>query len=93
MEDKRIRVLVKLIREHFRLQADVRLLGALLETALATDQPPHGWQEALRQGRLQPEYRSISEQYAPQLAHVEQTLDMKELEKLIATIPPTRFVN
>jgi hypothetical protein len=93
MTEDRIRVIVRLIREHFRLQAEVKLLAALLETAVALNQPPNRWPEALRQGRLQREYRSISEQYASQLAHVEQTLDAKELEKLIGTIPPTQFVN
>ena len=93
MDEKQIRVFVKLVREHFRLQADVRMLASLLETSLALNQLPHGWLDALRLGRLQPEYRSISEQYASQLAHIEQTLDAKELEKLIGTIPPTQFVN
>lgn len=93
MEENRVRVVVKLIREHFRLQAEIKLLAAVIETAVALNQPPLGWEEALRKGRLQPEYRSISQQYASQLAHVEQTLDAKELERLIGTIPPTQFVN
>jgi hypothetical protein len=33
---------IKLIREHFRLQADVRALAAILETAVKLNQPPFG---------------------------------------------------
>jgi hypothetical protein len=93
MATKQSREIVKLIREHFRLQADVRLLASLLEAAERLNQAPHGWLKALRQGRMTPEYRNVSEQLEPQLAQFEQSLDADELNHLIEMLPPTQFVN
>jgi hypothetical protein len=93
MEPKIVREFIKLIREHFRLQAEVRMLAAILETAVVKDQPPIGWLEALKQARKTQTYRNISEQYAPLLAQLEQSADANELDRLIGTIPPTDFLN
>lgn len=93
MEPESTQAFVKLIREFFRLQADVRTLAAILQAAEQLDQPPIKWLEALRLARLQPDYRSISEQYAPLLAHIEQSAEANELDRLIKSIPPTQFLN
>jgi hypothetical protein len=93
MKPKQIREVVKLIREHFRLQAEVRMLALILENSVTIMRPPVGWQELLQRGRLTPEYRSISEQSAQLLAHVEQAPDETELDELFGTIPPTDFLN
>ena len=85
MEPKRIRAIVKLIREDLRLRADIHMLGSILEIAVTLDRPPLGWKEALREGRLQPEYQSISEQYAQLLARIEQAADETELNQLLDT--------
>ena len=81
------------MRANFRLQADVRALAMILEAAVDLNQPPLGWLDALRLARLQPEYRSISEQLAPQFAALEQSLDLSELGGLLDSIPPTDFLN
>lgn len=93
MEPKTTREFVKLIREFFRLQAEVRSLAALLQTAELMDQPPIKWLDALKQMRTLQEYRNISEQYAPLLAHIEQFAEATELDQLIKSIPPTEFLN
>jgi len=93
MNPRHTREFVKLIREQFRLQADVRLLAAILQTCAALNQPPLDWQEKLRLGRLTPEYRSVSQQYEPQLVELERSLDATELDRLLDSIPPTEFLN
>jgi hypothetical protein len=89
MTPEQIREMGKLIREHFRLQAEIRSLAAILEGAEQVRQPPWGWRQALKQLRLTESYRKISEQYAQQLTHIEQAADENELRRLIDTIPPT----
>jgi hypothetical protein len=91
MKPKQIREIARLIREHFLLQADIRALGAILDAAVNLNQPPFGWLEALRLARLQPDYRNISEQLAPQLAELEQSLEASELVRLLENIPPIQF--
>jgi hypothetical protein len=93
MEPKAIREFIKLIREHFPLQAEVRTLASILETAVYLNQPPIGWLNMLKLVRKTPDYRSISEQYAPLLAQFEESADANELARLISTIPPTQPFN
>jgi hypothetical protein len=93
MEPKQTREFVKLIREQSRLQADIRLLAAILQTCTALNQPPLDWQEKLRLGRLTPEYRNICQQYEPQLAELERSLDASELDRLLDSIQPADFLN
>ena len=93
MEPKVIREFIKLVREHFHLQAEVKTLAAILETAVYVHQPPIDWLEALKLARETEAYRNISEQYAPLLAQLEQSADANELDRLIGTIPPTDFLN
>jgi hypothetical protein len=90
MTPKQIRETAKLIREHFRLQAEARSLAAILEGAEQVRQPPWNWRDALKQLRLTESYRNISEQYTQQLADIEQYADENELCRVIDTIPPTR---
>jgi len=89
MTPKQVREFVPLIREYFRLQAEVRSLAAILEGAVQGHQPPWGWREALKQLRLTDCYRNISEQYALELAHIEQAADEHELRRVLDTLPPT----
>jgi len=90
MTPKQIREFVPLIREYFRLQAEVRSLAAILEGSAQVRQPAWGWREALKQLRLTESYRNISEQYALELAHIEQVADEHELRRVIEALPPTR---
>jgi len=83
--------MAKLIREHFRLQAEARSLAAILEGAEQVRQPPWKWRDALQQLRLTQSYRNISEQYAQQLAHIEEAADENELSQVIDTLPPPRL--
>jgi len=93
MNPKRAHEFVKLIREHFRLQADVRALAAILEMAEKHNRPPYGWLDALKVMRTEPAYRNISEQFAPRLAELEQSLEANELVRLLESIPPAHFLN
>jgi hypothetical protein len=91
MTPQQIREIAKLIREHFRLQAEARSLTAVLQGAEQVRQPPWAWRDALKQLRLTASYRNISEQYAQELAHIEEAADENELLRLIDTIPTTRL--
>jgi hypothetical protein len=91
MTPQQIRETAKLLREHFRLQAEARSLAAILEGAEQVRQPPWNWREALKQLRVTDSYRNISEQYAQRLAHIEEAADENELLQVIDTMPPTRL--
>jgi len=91
MTPERIRETARLIREHLRLQAEVRSLAAILESAEQVRQPPWAWRDALKQLRRTESYRNISEQYAQQLARIEEAADENELSRVIGTIPPPRL--
>jgi hypothetical protein len=93
MESKIIREFIKLIREHFRLQAEVQTLAAILETAVHVHEPPNGWLEALKLARETEAYRNISEQYASLVVQLEKSADANDLDRLMDTIPPTDFLN
>jgi hypothetical protein len=82
-----------LLREHLRLQADIRSLASMLKHAEASEVPPYGWLDALKALRETPAYRSISEQYEPQFHAIEDAADGEECLKLLATMPPTRLPN
>ena len=88
MTPKQVREIVPLIREYFRLQAEVRSLAAILEGAVQGHQPPWAWREALKPLRLTQSYRNISEQYALELAHIEQVADEHELRRVMEALPP-----
>lgn len=90
MTPNQIREFVPLIREYFRLQAEVRSLAAILEGAAQGHQPPWAWREALKQLRLTESYRNISEQYALELARIEQVADERELRRVMEALPPSR---
>jgi len=91
------RKLLKLMREHFCLQAEVYALAAILETAVTLDEAPYGWLDALKQARQQDAYRSIAEQFEPQFVQIERALGAKEAEgklaDLLGSLPPTQFLN
>ena len=93
MEPKVSREFIKLIQEHFRLQAEVKTLVAILETAVYVHEPPIDWLEALKLARETEAYRNISEQCAPLLVQLEKTINLNELDRLIGAIPPTEFLN
>jgi hypothetical protein len=93
MKPEQTREIIKLVREHFRLQAEVRTLAAILEVAERLDQAPFKWLDALKQARQTPGYRTISEQFEPQLAEVERSLEDTELGLMLEKIPPTQFLN
>ena len=93
MEPKTTREFVKLIREHFRLEAEVKTLAAILETAVFLNQPPIGWLNALKVARLQQDYRNISEQFGPQLVQLDAAVDWNELIRVLGNIPPSQFLN
>ena len=82
---------------HFRLQAEVRALAAILEPAVTLKQPPYDWLEALKLARKQREYRNVSEQFEPQIAQLEQAPEAKEaagnLDDFLSSIPPAEFLN
>jgi hypothetical protein len=93
MQPKVIREFTKLVREHLRLQAEVKTLAAILDTAVYVHQPPIDWLEALKLARETEAYRNISEQYDSLLVQLEKSADLNQLDRLISTIPPTEFLN
>jgi len=93
MEPKVIREFIKLVREHSRLQAEVKTLAAILETSVYVHEPPIDWLEALKLARETEAYRNISEKYDSLLVQLEKTADLNQLDRLISTIPPTEFLN
>ena len=93
MEPKQTRQFIKLIREHFRLRAEVITLAAILETAVRLNQPSLGWLKALKLARTEQEYQNTSEQFEPLLAELEQSAEATELDSLLDSIPPTQFLN
>jgi hypothetical protein len=93
MKPEQTREILKLVREHFRLQAEVRTLAAMLEVAERLDQAPFKWLDALKQARETQGYRSISEQFEPQLVAIEHSLEENELAHLLGSIPPAEFLN
>jgi hypothetical protein len=93
MNAKQTHTLIKLVREHFKLQADVQTLAAMLETSVNLGRPPVGWLKALKLARQEPNYRNISEQFETQLVELERSLDESELARLVDSIPQTDFPN
>ena len=88
-----IRAFVKLLREFFRLQADVYALAAILEGAKEHDIIPADWRVTLDTIRASAEYRKTSEQFSSQLDKIEQSADQTDLEFLIRTIPQAPFLH
>ena len=93
MKLKQTRAFTKVIREHFKLRAEVVTLAAMLEIAEQLNQPPIGWLKALKLARTKQEYRNISEQFEPQLAELERSAGATELDRLLNSIPPAEFLN
>jgi hypothetical protein len=88
------RTLVAMMREHLRLQADVRSLASILIYAETENHlPTEGWLATLKGLRQTPEYRSISEQYEPLFLSAEQAADLAECQQLLATMPKSEFPN
>jgi hypothetical protein len=88
------RTLVALMREHLRLQADLRSLAAILAYAETENHlPSEGWLATLKVMRQTPEYRTISEQYEPLFLSAEQAADLAECQQLLATMPKSQFPN
>jgi hypothetical protein len=84
----------KLLRAHFQLQAEVKTLASIIQIFVQVNEPPPAnWLDLLRAARETPAYRSISEQFAPQLAQLEAVADWSELNRLLGAIPPAQFVN
>ncbi len=87
----KLRKLLELLRDYCRLAAEVRSLGSILRYVDTQGcLPPEGWVTSLEAMRLTPEYRSISEQYEPLFLRAEQSLDVTEVEHLLATMPLAR---
>jgi hypothetical protein len=81
-----------LLRDYCRLQAEVRALAAILETAVTLNVPPVGWLDRLMEMRQTLEYRSIAEQYEPQIRQGEQAADDALLNNVVRTIPRVGFL-
>lgn len=93
MNPDQARNVVKIVREQLRLQADLRSLASILTYAESSNQPPHDWLQALKLTRETPEYRRIADELEPLLVRIETAADEKEVELLLASIPPTQFPN
>jgi hypothetical protein len=88
------RQLVALIREHSQLQAEVRTLASILEYVEKEGHlPEEGWLATLKPMRETPACRNISEQSERLLLQIEQAADVREVEQILSTIPPSKYIN
>ena len=87
------RKLVALMREHLRLQADLRTLASILTVAEMQERPPYEWLEALKLMREQPEYQNIAQEHEQLFRSVENAADVEECQRLLETMPSTQFPN
>jgi len=88
------REFIKTLREHFRLQAEVKALASIIETFVYQNTPPpKNWIELLKMARKTEAYQKISEQYAQDLSRLEGVLEANELARFLETIPPTQLLN
>lgn len=87
------RKLIELLRDYVRLQAEIRALASILETAVVINEVPVGWLDLLKKARQEEAYRSIAEQYKPLFARVDAAADATEVEQLLRTIPSARILN
>ncbi len=91
---EKLRKLLQLLRAYTQLQAEYSSLASIL-TYVETQGhlPTEGWLATLKEMRLTPEYRRISEQYESLFLRAEQSLDVNEAEQLIATMPSAQILN
>ncbi len=87
------RKLANLMRNYLKLQADVQSLTAMLDRAEADNAPPYGWREALELLRVSARYKLIADACATELAEMDQCNDQLEIERLLASMPPTQYPN
>jgi hypothetical protein len=78
------RRLSELLRENARLQAEVQALGGILRSAVLHREAPKAWSLALKQMRNTPEYRTVAEQYAEQIARLERSANAREIQQILA---------
>src|SRR5713226_9355864 len=82
--DKFTKEFTKLLREYFRLQAEVKTLAGIIQTFVHLNEPPPmNWLELLKLARETQDYRNISEQYTQVLARLESVADASELARLL----------
>jgi hypothetical protein len=73
-----------LLRENARLQAEVQALGGILRSAVLHREVPKAWSISLKQMRNTPEYRTVAEQYAEQIARLERSANTREIQQILA---------
>lgn len=87
------RKLAEVMREHARLEADIRALASILTIAEEQEQVPHEWLTALKALRLESEYQKISGQYDSLISEVERASEAMDIENLLLTMPPAQYLN
>lgn len=93
MKPESLKVFTDLIREHFRLKAEIVALTAILTACELANEAPLGWQKALRTARTQPGYQNTLRECEPSFAQLQDAADQNDLDRLIKSIPLTNFVN
>jgi hypothetical protein len=73
-----------LLRENARLQAEVHALGGILRSAVLHREVPKAWSISLKRMRNTPEYRTVAEQYAEQIASLERSANTREIQQALA---------
>ncbi len=93
MKPESLKVFTDLIKEHFRLKAELTALIAILTACEQTSEAPVGWRKALKLARTQPGYRNICQECDSLFAQLQDAAELNDLCSLIKSIPPTNFVN
>jgi hypothetical protein len=88
------RAFVNVLRELSRLQADNRSLASILQYVETQGHlPVEGWLATLKAMRETPQYKTISEEHEEMFRRVEEFADIRELQELLAKLPPTKYEN
>jgi hypothetical protein len=87
------RQLADLMRENSRLRAEVHSLEGILRSSVHHREVPKGWSATLKRMRGTIEYRTIADQYAPTIAHLERSANARELHDALPKQLPSRRIN
>ena len=93
MKPESLKVFTDLVKEHFRLRAEITALKAILVACEQTNEAPVDWQKTLEVARAQAGYQNILQECDPLFAQLQDAADLNDLSRLIESIPPTNFVN
>lgn len=93
MKPESLKVFTDLIKEHFRLRAEITALIAILIGCERANEVPVGWRKVLDLARTQTGYQNILQECDSLFAQLQDAAELNDLCSLIKSIPTTNFVN